>query len=139
MQGNTPNIRAVRAGKGRRLVVTWKGGAESLIDVVDHINGYAVFALLQKDSRLFRRVAVGEWGWCVRWSEEMEISADTLWRLALEQGAAWLRDWRTEHHMTQAEAARALGGQPADVALLRSGGASVAENRQVGRRRTGCI
>jgi Protein of unknown function (DUF2442) len=82
MQANTPNVRGVRAGKGRCLAVTWKGGAESLIDVIHHINAYAVFAPLRKDSKLFRRVAVGEWGWCVRWSEEMEIPADTLWRLA---------------------------------------------------------
>ena len=62
MQANTPNVRGVRAGKGRCLAVTWKGGAESLIDVIHHINAYAVFAPLRKDSRLFRHVAVGEWG-----------------------------------------------------------------------------
>jgi transcriptional regulator with XRE-family HTH domain len=42
----------------------------------------------------------------------MEISSDTLWRLALEQGAEWLRGWRTAKRMTQAEAARALGVSP---------------------------
>jgi hypothetical protein len=39
----------------------------------------------------------------------MEISSDTLNRLALEQGGAWLRAWRSAHRMTEAEAARALG------------------------------
>jgi hypothetical protein len=112
MDRNAPNIRRVSAGKGRQLMVTWKGGAESLIDVGLHINAYATFQSLRKDTRLFRRVVVGEWGWCIRWSEQMEISADTLWRLALEQGAAWLRAWRTAHGMTQGEAARALGVSP---------------------------
>jgi transcriptional regulator with XRE-family HTH domain len=42
----------------------------------------------------------------------MEISSDTLWRLAVEQGAAWLRGWRTAHQMTQTEAAKALGVSP---------------------------
>jgi hypothetical protein len=112
MQSDVPNIRAVVAEKDRRLVVTWKGGAESIVDVGHHIAVYAVFAPLRRDVRLFRKVAVGEWGWCVHWTDRMEISADTLWRLALEQGAAWLRAWRSQHEMTQAEASRALGVSP---------------------------
>lgn len=112
MHGDTPNVRAVRAGKGRSLAIAWKGGAESIVDVSRHIADYAVFAPLRADDDLFRSAEVGEWGWCVRWSDEMEISADTLWRLALEQGAEWLRAWRQTHHMTQAEAAKALGVSP---------------------------
>ena len=107
-----PNIRAVRADQGGRLVLTWKGGAESVVDVSGHLAEYAVFAPLRQDDELFRAVEVGEWGWCVHWSDDMEISADTLWRLTLEQGAEWLRAWRTARRMTQAEAARALGVSP---------------------------
>jgi len=107
-----PNIRAVRADQGRRLAITWKGGAESVVDVSGHLAEYAVFAPLRQDDELFRTVEVGEWGWCVHWSDDMEISADTLWRLTLEQGAEWLRAWRTARRMTQAEAARALGVSP---------------------------
>jgi len=91
------------------LGITWKGGAESVVDVSGHLAEYAVFAPLRQDDELFRAVDVGEWGWCVHWSDDMEISADTLWRLTLEQGAEWLRAWRTAHRMTQAEAAQALG------------------------------
>jgi hypothetical protein len=112
MQRDIPNIRSVSAEKERRLIVTWKGGAESTVDVADHIDAYAMFAPLRKNAKLFRRVAVGEWGWCVRWDDQMEISADTLWRLALEQGATWLRAWRAARGMTQTEAARALGVSP---------------------------
>jgi DNA-binding XRE family transcriptional regulator len=43
------------------------------------------------------------------WSEDMEISPDTLWWLALQQGATRLRAWRRGHRMTQAAAARAFG------------------------------
>jgi hypothetical protein len=84
----TPNIRAVRAEKNRRIVLTWKGEAESVVDLSRHLAGYAVFASLRSDDDLFRKVEVGEWGWCVHWSDDMEISAETLRRLALEQGAA---------------------------------------------------
>jgi len=107
-----PNIRAVRADQSRRLVIIWKGGAESVVDVSDHLAGYAIFAPLRHDDERFHAVEVGEWGWCVHWSEDMEISSDTLWRLALEQGAAWLRSWRSARHLTQAEAAKALGVSP---------------------------
>jgi hypothetical protein len=112
MGQDAPNIRAVRPDKDRRLVITWRGGMESLLDLSDHIAEYVIFAPLRTDAALFRDAAVGEWGWCVHWSNDMEISADTLWRLALDQGAAWLRAWRAEHQMTQAEAAKALGVSP---------------------------
>lgn len=107
-----PNIRAVRADRDRLLVVTWKGGAESVVDVSKHLADYEILAPLRADDELFRSVVVGEWGWCAHWTDEMEISSDTLWRLALEQGGAWLRAWRTSHRMTQAEAAAALGVSP---------------------------
>ncbi len=109
MDADTPNITAVRPDNDRRLVITWRGGAESIVDVSRHLSEYAIFASLRFDDDLFQKVEVGEWGWCVHWSDDIEISSDTLWRLALEQGAAWLRGWRAAHHMTQAQAARALG------------------------------
>jgi hypothetical protein len=107
-----PNIKAVRASDGRSLIITWRGGPESIVDIGVFLAEYAVFAPLREDDDRFREVEVGEWGWCVHWSDDMEISSDTLWRLTLEQGAEWLRAWRTGKRMTQAEAARALGVSP---------------------------
>ena len=112
MTAVNPNIRAVAAGDDRAVVITWRGGAESIVDLGEHLATYAIFAALRADDDRFRRVAVGEWGWCIAWSDDMQISSDTLWRLALEQGAAWLRQWRRDHRMSQAEAAKALGGSP---------------------------
>ena len=119
MQTEHPRIRAVRADTGRRLAVTWKGGIESVVDLTAHLARYEIFAPLRPEApgkscgqALFRGVTVGDWGWCVHWTDEMEIAADTLWRLALEQGAAWLRGWRAAHGMTQQDAARALGVSP---------------------------
>ena len=112
MATGAPNIRLIRPDKGRRLVIGWKGGAESIVDLSGFLALFPVFAPLRADDALFAAVAVGEWGWNAHWSDEMEISADTLWRLALEQGSDWLRAWRTAHRMTQAEAAHALGVSP---------------------------
>jgi len=33
VDSDKPNIRAVRADKDRRLVIRWRGGAESVVDV----------------------------------------------------------------------------------------------------------
>ena len=107
-----PNIKLVRPGDGRRLIIIWKGGVESAIDVAQYVSTFAALAPLRDDDDLFRKVKVGEWGWCAHWSDELEISSDTLWRLALEQGSDWLRRWRTAHDMTQSEAALALGVSP---------------------------
>ena len=112
MKTDTPNIRAVRPGRGRELTILWKGGVESVVDVADHLAAYVVFAPLREQSAAFRAAEVGEWGWSVHWSDDMEVSSDTLWRLTLEQGAQWLRAWRLDHQMTQAEAAAALGVSP---------------------------
>lgn len=76
---------AVRAGRGRTLVVTWKNGAESPVDVSEHLGRFEVFRPLRDDTDAFRAATVGEWGWNAHWSDDMEISADTLWRLALDR------------------------------------------------------
>ena len=109
---DVPNIKAVRVGENRSLMILWRGGAESIVDIGAFLAEYAVFAPLRENDEGFCKIEVGEWGWCVHWSDDMEISADTLWRLTLEQGAEWLRAWRTGRRMTQAEAARALGVSP---------------------------
>jgi hypothetical protein len=106
---DAPNVKAVRANSGRSLALSWKGGAESVIDLSPYLAKYAIFAPLRRDEDLFRNVHVGEWGWCIHWSKDMEISSDTLWRLGLDQGASWLRAWRVGKGMTQTEAAKALG------------------------------
>jgi hypothetical protein len=112
MTEDAPNIRAARVTGGRSLEIAWKGGTDSIVDLSEHLARFAVFAPLLSDDALFAKVAVGDWGWSVGWSEDLEISSDTLWRLALEQSAAWLRNWRRGHCMTQANAARALGISP---------------------------
>jgi len=112
MPTDTPRIQAVRAERDRHLAVTWKGGTESDVDLSAFLGEYAIFAPLRAHDDRFLDVKIGEWGWCAHWSDELEISSDTLWRLALEQGSAWLRAWRSAHRMTQAEAARALGVSP---------------------------
>jgi len=111
MKTDTPNIRAVRPGAGRELTILWRGGVESVVDLAGHLADYAVFAPLRDDD-LFKAASIGDWGWSVHWSDDMEVSSDTLWRFTLEQGAAGLRAWREDRGLTQMGAAQALGVSP---------------------------
>jgi hypothetical protein len=85
MEKSVPNIKSVRPDSGRCLVIAWTGGREGIVDVSKHLSDYPIFVPLRDDDDLFRKVTVGEWGWCAHWSDELEISSDTLWCLAMEQ------------------------------------------------------
>jgi DNA-binding transcriptional regulator YiaG len=110
-----PRIEGVWAGdRPLTLRVRWTHGEDSLIDVSDQIDGFRVFAPLRADAALFAAVTVGEYGTHVAWSDEIDMAATTLWRLAQEQSGATMsaeafRRWREGHAFTQETAARALG------------------------------
>jgi hypothetical protein len=48
-----PRIRAVGAGKRRKLILSWRGGAQSVVDLAQLLGEYAVFAPLRLDECLF--------------------------------------------------------------------------------------
>ncbi len=118
MASEAPNVKAVRAEKDRHLVITWKGGAEAVVDVSKHLAEYAIFTPLRADDAFFHKAAVGERGWCVRWSGR---HGDFL-RHALASGA---RAGKC-HAAVMAQGAphdagrgrRGLGRESSDVALL---------------------
>ncbi len=51
---------------------------------------------------------IGEDGWTLDWGNDLEIPADALWRIALEQDGAAFRAWRRARGMTQEQAAAEL-------------------------------
>lgn len=110
-----PRIVGVAPGRKRAtLRVKCDNGDEGLIDVSGMIESFRVYAPLRKSPELFRRVRVGEHGTDVVWSENIDMAADTLWRLAQEQSGATMtadafRHWRERNAYTLTEAARVLG------------------------------
>jgi len=63
---------------------------------------------------LFANARVGEHGTDVMWSDDIDMAADTLWRLAQEQSGATMspvafKSWRERKAYTLDSAARALG------------------------------
>lgn len=69
---------------------------------------------------------VGEYGTDVVWSDEIDMSADTLWRLAQEQSGITtspdaFRHWRERKAYTLDTAARALGVSRRMIAYYEQG------------------
>jgi DNA-binding transcriptional regulator YiaG len=110
-----PRIVAVTAEKKPlTLRIRWDKFDESQIDVSGLIETFRVYEPLRRSPGLFAQVRVGEYGADVVWSDDIDMSADTLWRLAQEQTGATmspdaLKHWRERKAYTLDAAARALG------------------------------
>ncbi len=110
-----PRIEEVAAGEQPlTLRVRWAEGGESLVDVSGVIEAFRIFAPLRSDPEMFAAVTVGEYGTHVAWSDEIDMAASTLWRLAQEQSGATItaeafRLWRERKAYTLDTAAQALG------------------------------
>jgi DNA-binding XRE family transcriptional regulator len=110
-----PRFEAVEATeRPLTLRVRWSHGGETLIDVSGPIGAFRVFEPLRANPALFRSVRLGEHGTDVVWTDEIDMAAETLWRLGQEQAgltmtAEAFRHWRERHALTQETAAQALG------------------------------
>lgn len=107
-------INVSTAATPNNLRISWKNGGESIIDVSELINTFRVYAPLRQSTDLFNQVRVGEYGADIVWSDEIDMSADSLWRLAQEQSgktisASAFRKWRENKSYTLDDAAAALG------------------------------
>jgi hypothetical protein len=81
-----PRIAAVAPAENPMVLrIHWKNGEESLIDISGMIQSFRVYAPLRQSPELFRQVRVGEHSTDVVWTDEINMAADTLWRLAQEQ------------------------------------------------------
>lgn len=122
-----PRIVAVAAGKQpMTLRVRWDNGTERLIDLSGMIQSFRVYAPLRGSLDLFRQARVGEHGTDIVWTDEIDMAADTLWRLAQEQAGETMtsdafRSWRERKAYTLDEAARALGLSRRMVAYYEKG------------------
>lgn len=110
-----PRIRAITPGRGTfTLHVQWDNGDTSLVDVSGQIESFRVYAPLRQAPGLFHQAHIGEYGADIVWPGDIDMAADTLWRLAQEQSGATMsadafRSWRQRHAYTLDEAAKALG------------------------------
>ena len=81
-----PRIVAVAPGnKPMTLRVRWDKGDESLINLSGPIETFRVYAPLRRSPEMFRQARVGDQGTDILWTDDIDMSADMLWRLAQEQ------------------------------------------------------
>jgi Protein of unknown function (DUF2442) len=107
-----PRIAAVTpGGQPMTLRISWDKGEESLVDVSGMIENFRVYMPLRQSPELFRQVRLGDYGTEIVWTDEIDMAADTLWRLAQEQAgeamtADAFRHWRARQVYTFDWAAR---------------------------------
>lgn len=107
------------------LVLTWKDGTVERVDLGTIIANGRYLAPLA-DEALFRRAQVGEWGWSVVWSDDLDISSEQLWRWAGEQCGDFMpaedfKAWMDQNGLSLTKAAEALGLSRRMVAYYASG------------------
>jgi DNA-binding transcriptional regulator YiaG len=123
-----PRIVAVSADKKKPLTlrIRWDKADESVVDVSGLIETFRVYEPLRRSPELFAQARLGEHGADVVWSDDIDMSADTLWRLAQEQTGATMspeafKRWRERKAYTLDAAARALGLSRRMVAYYEQG------------------
>jgi hypothetical protein len=110
-----PRIAGISAGtKPYTLRIRWERGGRNTVDVSLLIEKFRIYAPLRRSAALFRRVRVGDYGTDIVWPNQLDMSADTLWRLAQEQTGKTMtadafRSWRARKEFTLDDAASALG------------------------------
>ena len=81
-----PRIVAVTPAEQHPVLrIRWDNGKDTLVNVSAVLNTYRFYAPLRENEALFRSVRVGDYGTDIAWPEGIDMSADTLWRLAREQ------------------------------------------------------
>ena len=106
-------IAAVEPSPGANtLHVTWSDGRVRSVNLAEPIHTFTVLRPLQA-AELFQQAQVGEWGFDVVWPGDIELSATTLYRMALEQAGEAMpkgafKEWMHRHGLSLTGAAEAL-------------------------------
>ena len=122
-----PRILAVSADRQPlTLRLRWDSGNETLVDISGPIDKFRLYEPLRQAPGLFAQVRVGEHGTDIVWSEDIDMAAETLWRLGQEQAGITMspdafRHWRQRRALTLDAAARALGLSRRMVAYYEQG------------------
>lgn len=123
-------ITAVQAVAGKHaLTIDWSNGKRHTVDLIEHIHTFPILKPLE-DLDVFGQVKVGDWGFDVTWGDELELSAVTLHRMALEQAGEVMltRDfkrWMATNNLSLSAAALELGFTRRTITAYSSGAALI--------------
>ena len=112
------------AGTGLQLIVRWTNNQEMTVNLEEPVYRLKGLRPLRIQA-VFARAGVGEDGCSVVWPGDIDMGADRLWEMALEQNghadAAKFIRWRWKHGLSLTAAAEALGLSRRTVAYYVSG------------------
>lgn len=107
-----------------KLRLRWVRGKTMVVDLSDAVHRLKGLRPL-RDQASFARAAKGEGGHSVVWPGEIDMGADRLWEMSLEQNgyldALEFIRWRWRYGLSLSEAAEALGLSRRQVAYYASG------------------
>ncbi|KIH84294.1 DUF2442 domain-containing protein [Pseudomonas batumici] len=111
------------------LTVDWNNGKRHTVDLAEHIRAFPVLQPLE-NLALFDKAEVGEWGFDVSWGDDLELSAMTLHRLALEQAGEVMltkdfKRWLANNNLSLSAAAVELGFTRRTITAYSSGSALI--------------
>jgi hypothetical protein len=123
-EGKVHRITSVKSAGDRAVRLRFDNGKTYTVDLrvlVRHSRGLKAL----RGASLFARVALGEGGHSITWPGDLDLGADTLWELALEQNgrtdAVEFIRWRWRNGLSLTNAAEALGLSRRQVAYYASG------------------
>lgn len=110
------------------LRLRWVNGKTMAVDLREPVHRLKGLRPL-RDQAVFARATKGEGGHSVVWPGEIDMGADRLWEMALEQNghldAVEFIRWRWRYGLSLSDAAEALGLSRRQVAYYASGERSV--------------
>jgi len=123
-EGKVHRITSVKSAGDQAVRLRFDNGKTYTVDLrvlVRHSRGLKAL----RGASLFARVALGEGGHSIAWPGDLDLGADTLWELALEQNgrtdAVEFSRWRWRNGLSLTNAAEALGLSRRQVAYYASG------------------
>ena len=78
-QKTPPRLKAVEALENYRIKLVWNNNQVSQVDLTEPIFTLKSLSVLQ-DRDFFKTVRLGEWGWSIVWSDEIDIGVESLYR-----------------------------------------------------------
>jgi hypothetical protein len=117
-------IASVKHAGEYKLRLRWVSGKTMVVDLSEPVHRLKGLRPL-RDQAVFARAAKGEGGHSIMWPDEIDMGADRLWEMSLEQNghldAVEFIRWRWRYGLSLSDAAEALGLSRRQVAYYASG------------------
>ena len=117
-------IASVKHAGEHKLRLRWVSGKTMTVDLSEPVHRLKGLRPL-RDESVFARAAKGEGGHSIVWPDEIDMGADRLWEMSLEQNghldAVEFIRWRWRYGLSLSDAAEALGLSRRQVAYYASG------------------